>query len=214
MLRYCGCYPWMYCLVATYIVKLSLISTPLSYLQLTFSYFNLEPHSTCGWDSVTIFNGGSPGSPVIGQYCGTISPGTIQSGANNLAVVFLADHSVSRGGFVASWFADSSGGFILAKLTCDNVLCCFIVIFLCDHFMYMLCNYKCLLLARLWRGNPCWYRNNQVSKLSPEFPSQCGMFLADHFPWGNPPGDECQQWFRDSRQHWDLSEQLFQGISS
>uniref|UniRef100_A0A674MJW2 CUB domain-containing protein n=1 Tax=Takifugu rubripes TaxID=31033 RepID=A0A674MJW2_TAKRU len=63
-------------------------------LQLTFSYFNLEPHSTCTWDSVTIFNGGSPGSPVIGQYCGTSSPGSIQSGSNKLAVVFLADHSL------------------------------------------------------------------------------------------------------------------------
>ncbi|XP_021476232.2 cubilin [Oncorhynchus mykiss] len=78
-------------------------------ITLTFSYFNLEPHNTCGWDSVTIFNGGSPGSPVIGQYCGTTSPGTIQSGSNKLVVVFLADHSVSRGGFVATWSTDSSG---------------------------------------------------------------------------------------------------------
>uniref|UniRef100_A0A673AMU3 Cubilin n=1 Tax=Sphaeramia orbicularis TaxID=375764 RepID=A0A673AMU3_9TELE len=78
-------------------------------ITISFSYFNLEAHSSCGWDSVTIFNGGSPGSPVIGQYCGTTSPGTIQSGSNKLAVVFLADHSVSRGGFVASWSADSSG---------------------------------------------------------------------------------------------------------
>lgn len=80
-------------------------------LQLTFSYFNLEPHSTCSWDSLTVFNGGSPGSPVIGQYCGTTSPGTIQSGSNRLTVVFLADHSVSRGGFMAEWTTDSSGGF-------------------------------------------------------------------------------------------------------
>nr|XP_033495310.1 cubilin [Epinephelus lanceolatus] len=87
-----------------------LLEAPVGHtITLTFSYFNLEPHSQCGWDSVTIFNGGSPGSPVIGQYCGTTSPGTIQSGSNKLAVVFLADHSVSRGGFVASWSADSSG---------------------------------------------------------------------------------------------------------
>uniref|UniRef100_A0A3Q3MXM2 Cubilin n=1 Tax=Mastacembelus armatus TaxID=205130 RepID=A0A3Q3MXM2_9TELE len=78
-------------------------------ITLTFSYFNVEAHSTCGWDSVTIFNGGSPASPIIGQYCGTTSPGTIQSGSNKLAVVFLADHVVSRGGFIASWSADSSG---------------------------------------------------------------------------------------------------------
>lgn len=86
--------------------------------QLTFSYFHLEPHTTCNWDSVTIFNGGSPGSPIIGQYCGTTSPGTIQSGSNKLAIVFLADHSVSAGGFVASWSTDSSGVFTLAKWKC------------------------------------------------------------------------------------------------
>ncbi|XP_053714419.1 cubilin isoform X1 [Synchiropus splendidus] len=78
-------------------------------ITLTFTYFNLELHSTCTWDSLTIFNGGSPGSPVIGQYCGTTSPGTIKSGSNKLAMVFLADHSVSRGGFVATWSSDTSG---------------------------------------------------------------------------------------------------------
>ncbi|KAJ3611231.1 hypothetical protein NHX12_021247, partial [Muraenolepis orangiensis] len=78
-------------------------------ITLTFSYFNLESHSMCQWDSLTIFNGGSPGSPVIGQYCGTSTPLSIQSGSNKLAVVFLADHSVSRGGFLASWTSDSSG---------------------------------------------------------------------------------------------------------
>ncbi|XP_060950209.1 cubilin [Limanda limanda] len=87
-----------------------LLEAPVGHtITLTFSYFNLEPHSTCGWDSVTIFNGGSPGSPIIGQYCGNTSPGSIQSGSNKLAVVFLADHSVSLGGFTASWSADSSG---------------------------------------------------------------------------------------------------------
>uniref|UniRef100_A0A3Q1IYA9 Uncharacterized protein n=1 Tax=Anabas testudineus TaxID=64144 RepID=A0A3Q1IYA9_ANATE len=87
-----------------------LLEAPVGHtIKLTFTYFNVEPHATCGWDSVTIFNGASPGSPIIGQYCGNTSPGTIQSGSNKLAVVFLADHSVSSGGFVASWSTDSSG---------------------------------------------------------------------------------------------------------
>ncbi|XP_061094184.1 cubilin [Conger conger] len=78
-------------------------------ITLTFTYFQVEAHSKCSWDSLTIMNGGSPGSPLIGQYCGNTSPGTIQSGSNKLALVFLADHSVSRGGFQATWSADSSG---------------------------------------------------------------------------------------------------------
>uniref|UniRef100_A0A4W4F6Q8 Cubilin n=1 Tax=Electrophorus electricus TaxID=8005 RepID=A0A4W4F6Q8_ELEEL len=78
-------------------------------ITLTFTYFEVEEHSQCSWDSVSIFNGGSPGAPLIGQYCGHSSPGTIQSGSNKLAVVFLADHSVSKGGFLATWSTDSSG---------------------------------------------------------------------------------------------------------
>lgn len=77
--------------------------------QLTFTYFQVEEHTQCSWDSVTVFNGGSPGAPIIGQYCGHTSPGTIQSGSNKLSVVFLADHTVSKGGFVATWSVDSSG---------------------------------------------------------------------------------------------------------
>lgn len=46
---------------------------------------------------------------MIGQYCGHTSPGTIKSGSNKLAMVFLADHTVSKGGFVATWSVDSSG---------------------------------------------------------------------------------------------------------
>ncbi|KAG9276492.1 cubilin [Astyanax mexicanus] len=78
-------------------------------ITLTFTYFEVEEHSQCSWDSVTIYNGASAGSPIIGQYCGHSSPGTIQSGSNKLTVVFLADHSVSRGGFIATWTTDSSG---------------------------------------------------------------------------------------------------------
>ncbi|KAK6490308.1 cubilin [Huso huso] len=78
-------------------------------ITLTFTYFDVEPHTECKWDSVTIMNGGSSESPVIGQYCGTNSPGTIQSGSNKLVVVFVSDHSVQAGGFYATWTTDSSG---------------------------------------------------------------------------------------------------------
>ncbi|XP_066579431.1 cubilin [Amia ocellicauda] len=78
-------------------------------ITLTFTYFDVEPHSQCAWDSVTIMNGGSPGSPLIGQYCGTDTPSPVQSGSNKLVIVFMADHSVSRGGFYATWTTDSSG---------------------------------------------------------------------------------------------------------
>lgn len=78
-------------------------------LQLTFTAFQVENHSLCKWDSVTILNGGSPGSPVIGKYCGNTSPGTIRSGSSKLLIIFNSDHSVQGGGFYATWTAESLG---------------------------------------------------------------------------------------------------------
>ncbi|TRY89102.1 hypothetical protein DNTS_004573 [Danionella cerebrum] len=87
-----------------------LLEAPVGHtITITFTYFEVEDHSQCAWDSVTIFNGASPASPIIGQYCGHNSPGTIKSGSNKLVVVFLADHTVSKGGFTATWSTDSSG---------------------------------------------------------------------------------------------------------
>ncbi|XP_067326675.1 cubilin [Anolis sagrei] len=92
-----------------------LLIAPEGYtINLTFVAFEIQSHRVCGWDSVTILNGGSPSSPVIGQYCGTASPGTIQSGSNQLLINFHSDHSIQGGGFQATWTADSlgCGGFL------------------------------------------------------------------------------------------------------
>ncbi|KAM9673713.1 cubilin [Trichechus inunguis] len=78
-------------------------------ITLTFSDFDVESHTTCAWDSVTIRNGGSPGSPIIGQYCGSSNPRTIQSGSNQLVVIFNSDHSVQHGGFYATWITQTLG---------------------------------------------------------------------------------------------------------
>ncbi|XP_060048215.1 cubilin [Erinaceus europaeus] len=78
-------------------------------ITLTFSDFDLEAHATCSWDSVTVRNGGSPGSPIIGQYCGGSNPNPIQSGSNQLVVIFNSDHSVQSGGFYATWSTQTLG---------------------------------------------------------------------------------------------------------
>ncbi|XP_068094350.1 cubilin [Hyperolius riggenbachi] len=78
-------------------------------ITLSFAYFNVEYHPVCLWDSVSIVNGGSPGSPLIGQYCGTSSPGTVQSGSNKLLVIFNANHTIHGGGFYANWTTDTTG---------------------------------------------------------------------------------------------------------
>uniref|UniRef100_A0A671G3G5 Cubilin n=1 Tax=Rhinolophus ferrumequinum TaxID=59479 RepID=A0A671G3G5_RHIFE len=78
-------------------------------ITLTFSDFDIEAHSTCAWDSVTVRNGGSPGSSIIGQYCGSSNPRPIQSGSNQLVVIFNSDHSVQSGGFYATWNTQTLG---------------------------------------------------------------------------------------------------------
>lgn len=88
-----------------------------SLLQLTFSDFDIENHLTCSWDSVTVKNGGSPGSPIIGQYCGSSNPSPIQSGSNQLVVIFNSDHSVQNGGFYATWSTQTLGK--------RNILCAY-----------------------------------------------------------------------------------------
>ncbi|XP_060104406.1 cubilin [Heteronotia binoei] len=78
-------------------------------INLTFVAFEVERHSSCRWDSVTILNGGSLSSPIIGRYCGHTSPGTIQSASNKLLINFNSDHSVQGDGFYATWVANSLG---------------------------------------------------------------------------------------------------------
>uniref|UniRef100_A0A4W3K7X0 Cubilin n=1 Tax=Callorhinchus milii TaxID=7868 RepID=A0A4W3K7X0_CALMI len=78
-------------------------------ISLSFTVFELEPHSACTVDSVTIKNGGSSSSPIIGQYCGTNSPGTIKSGSNRLLVIFNSNNTVPHKGFDATWTSDSAG---------------------------------------------------------------------------------------------------------
>ncbi|XP_072507728.1 cubilin [Notamacropus eugenii] len=78
-------------------------------ITLSFTFFDIESHAICKWDSVTVINGGSPGSPVVGHYCGTTIPRTIQSGSNQLMVIFNSDSSVQQRGFYATWTTQTLG---------------------------------------------------------------------------------------------------------
>ncbi|XP_077015414.1 cubilin-like [Tamandua tetradactyla] len=78
-------------------------------ITLLFTDFDVEAHTTCAWDSVTVRNGGSPGSPVIGHYCGDTRPSSIESGSGQLVVTFLSDGSGQHCGFRATWSTRASG---------------------------------------------------------------------------------------------------------
>ncbi|NP_445784.3 cubilin precursor [Rattus norvegicus] len=78
-------------------------------ITLTFSDFLLEAHPTCTSDSVTVRNGDSPGSPVIGRYCGQSVPRPIQSGSNQLIVTFNTNNQGQTRGFYATWNTNALG---------------------------------------------------------------------------------------------------------
>ncbi|XP_078278371.1 cubilin [Rhinoraja longicauda] len=78
-------------------------------ITLSFIHFNSEHHLACDGGSVTILNGGSFNSPIIGQYCGSTPVKEIKSGSNKLFIFFHSEHSVHQGGFYSTWKTDSLG---------------------------------------------------------------------------------------------------------
>ena len=67
-------------------------------IQMDFSFINLE--SCC--DALTIYDGGNTGSPVIGTYTGTNSPGVVTATSGCLTFVFSSDFSITYPGWEAS----------------------------------------------------------------------------------------------------------------
>ena len=73
-----------------------------------FTSFHVESATNCIYDYLEIYDAENSSSGFIGQYCGTVSPGTIsatnQSGA--LTFVFHADGGVEESGWVANISCD------------------------------------------------------------------------------------------------------------
>jgi len=68
-----------------------------------FLEFSVEPQASCNYDYLKIYNGNSTLEPLIGTYCGTTSPGTIQSTAydGSLTFKFHSDYSDTYPGWAA-----------------------------------------------------------------------------------------------------------------
>ncbi|HBX50873.1 MAG TPA: hypothetical protein DEH02_07380 [Bacteroidales bacterium] len=72
-------------------------------LQMVFSTFDVEAEPNCGYDYLQIFDGNSISAPLIGKYCGTISPGTVSAtnADGALTYVFHSDELVTGSGWDA-----------------------------------------------------------------------------------------------------------------
>ena len=88
-------------------------------IEINFLSFDVEAHSSCGYvpilcncqlrkinklvffsyDSLTIYDGGSSTSPMMGKYCGDSIPPSHVSSSNEILVHFQSDGSVTYSGF-------------------------------------------------------------------------------------------------------------------
>nr|XP_039268068.1 cubilin-like [Styela clava] len=84
------------------------------HIKLHWTDFNVESHSSCGYDYVKIYNGPTPSSPLVGSYCNNNKPTDYTAGSNTITILFQSDYSVPEDGWRVEWSADMSG--------CGNVI--------------------------------------------------------------------------------------------
>jgi PKD repeat protein len=67
-------------------------------------YLNISGFSTeSGYDYLTVFNGSTTSSPVLGNYSGTAFPPTLIANSGFMLLRFTSDGSATYNGFTASW---------------------------------------------------------------------------------------------------------------
>ncbi|CAI2357829.1 unnamed protein product [Caenorhabditis sp. 36 PRJEB53466] len=96
------------------------VTTPGHRLMLTFSSFQVEEHSQCKYDAVSVFDGGDGSSQLAGVFCGLAPPPLLLSSSNELYLTFTSDASVSRRGFQAH-YTSVCGGRLSAESTPGHI---------------------------------------------------------------------------------------------
>lgn len=79
-------------------------------IELNFSSFDVQSHSSCSRDRLRIYDGNSTSATLIGTYCGTTSPGTITSSGTCLTFRFTSNGGTRKQGWAASISCQSGGG--------------------------------------------------------------------------------------------------------
>lgn len=77
-------------------------------IELMFQDFVIEYHDACRYDNLKIYDGANNTSPLIGTFCGTLSPGRIVSTGSMLHLEFISDFSNSAKGFFANYTTGSA----------------------------------------------------------------------------------------------------------
>ncbi|MBS1652936.1 MAG: N-acetylmuramoyl-L-alanine amidase [Bacteroidetes bacterium] len=73
-------------------------------ITINFSSFNVEN----SYDNLFIYDGGSVNSPLIGQFTGTVTPGSITTTNDSLLLEFRSDCATTAPGWIASYTTTST----------------------------------------------------------------------------------------------------------
>ncbi|KAI8521417.1 Suppressor of tumorigenicity 14 protein [Branchiostoma belcheri] len=85
-------------------------------VSVTFENFNVESHSSCGYDYVALWDGVEDATATyIGSYCGTSLPPSVTSLGNSMWIRFRSDSSVARPGFKLTYQARAPSVAALAS---------------------------------------------------------------------------------------------------
>ena len=51
------------------------------------------------WDTFSVYDGADTSAPLMGTYCGSLIPTSIESSGRDMYVSFKSDYSITRRGF-------------------------------------------------------------------------------------------------------------------
>ena len=86
------------------------ISKGTKFIKLTFQDFNLEPHASCTYDTLEIYNGKEGNNTLLGSFCGDNLPSPVYASKGQMVVKFVSDGSITARGFnITSTFTSLSG---------------------------------------------------------------------------------------------------------
>ncbi|XP_043211377.1 tolloid-like protein 2 [Amphibalanus amphitrite] len=89
-------------------------TTPGHRIRLVFNEFDLEHHQECTYDHVTVYDGDSENSTVLGTFCGAKTPHPVIASRNEMYMTFTSDASVQRKGFIGT-HSTVCGGYLFAE---------------------------------------------------------------------------------------------------
>lgn len=82
----------------------------------------MEYHTSCGFDSVKVYDNAGSNKTLLGSFCGFDIPPPLQSTTSKMTVVFTSDYVMQFEGFnVTVEFTNTKGKY---------------VVFSCDHFSF------------------------------------------------------------------------------